>query len=172
MAPPLTISEVNSLSDKQFETVFGNVIELCADAAVKVKNKRPFDSVLDLCEAFHTYLEELDVADKLVVLKLHPDLAGSMAARGELTQESAAEQKAAGLEQLTPEQKTIMDQRNQRYKAKFGFPFIICAKENKVQSIIDGLQTRYNNSRAEEISAGINEVKKICRLRILDIVQH
>lgn len=57
------------------------------------------------------------------------------------------------------------------YKTKFGFPFIICARENKVQSIIEGLQRRYNNTREQEILTGINEVKKICRLRILDIAQ-
>lgn len=57
-----------------------------------------------------------------------------------------------------------------RYKNKFGFPFIICARENKIQSIIEGLKTRLNNTRDQEIEIGINEVKKICKLRILDIV--
>lgn len=59
-----------------------------------------------------------------------------------------------------------------RYKAKFGFPFIICARENKVTSILNGLQSRYNNSQEEEITIGINEVKKICKLRIIDIVKN
>lgn len=58
-----------------------------------------------------------------------------------------------------------------RYKSKFGFPFIICARENKVQSIINGLQQRYNSTREQEIATGINEVKKICKLRITDIVK-
>ncbi|KAJ8725066.1 hypothetical protein PYW07_016024 [Mythimna separata] len=169
---PISISEVNSLSDEKFESVFGNVIELCADAAVVVKKKRPFQDLTALCDAFQTYLEEIEVEDKLMILKLHPDLAGRLAAQGELTPESAGEQKAAGLDQLTTEQKRVMDESNQRYKAKFGFPFIICARENKVQSIIDGLQRRYNNSQEQEITIGINEVKKICKLRILDIVKH
>lgn len=168
----ITISEVNSLSDDNFDATFGNVIELCSDAAVYVKDKRPFNSVSDLCDEFYTYLDQLSVQDKVEVLKLHPDLAGSLAARGELTKESAEEQRAAGLEQLTPQMKNTMNEYNRRYKEKFGFPFIICAKENKIQSIIHGLQNRYNNSYEEEINTGINEVKKICRLRILDIVKN
>ena len=62
---PISISEVNSLSDEQFESVFGNVIELCADAAVEVKKKRPFQDITALCDAFQTYLEEIGVEGKL-----------------------------------------------------------------------------------------------------------
>lgn len=54
------------------------------------------------------------IADKLVVLKLHPDLAGRLAAQGELTPESAGEQQAAGLGELTTEQKRVIDGSNQR----------------------------------------------------------
>ncbi|CAH1635242.1 unnamed protein product [Spodoptera littoralis] len=169
---PISISEVNSLSDEQFESTFANVIELWPYAAKEVKGKRPFQNVPALCEAFQSYLEDITLEDKLTILKLHPDLAGRLAARGELTAESAGEQRAAGLEGLTPEQKKTMDESNQRYKAKFDFPFIICARENKVQSIIEGLQHRYSNNREQEITTGINEVKKICKLRILDIVKN
>ncbi|XP_059061903.1 2-oxo-4-hydroxy-4-carboxy-5-ureidoimidazoline decarboxylase-like [Achroia grisella] len=167
----LTISAVNALDDKQFESIFGNVIELCIDAAVQVRKKKPFKSLVALCEAFSQYLDGLSEAEKLVVLRLHPDLAGRLSSQGELTRESTAEQMSAGLLDLTNGQKTIINTNNEAYKTKFGFPFIICARENKVQSIIEGLQRRYNNTREQEISIGINEVKKICKLRILDIAR-
>lgn len=61
---PISICEVNSLSDAQFEKVFGNVIELCTDAAVNVKKKRPFQDVSALCSAFQRYLEEIGVEGK------------------------------------------------------------------------------------------------------------
>ncbi|XP_047989266.1 2-oxo-4-hydroxy-4-carboxy-5-ureidoimidazoline decarboxylase-like [Leguminivora glycinivorella] len=222
----ITVSEVNNLSEEQFEWMFGNVIELCTEAAGRVKTKRPFASVDELCEAFAKYLDEISENEKLVVLKLHPDLAGRLAARGELTPsrplssarrgltasrrsrsrslqkrqvcftytcsvhlklhpdvacrlaargeltpELTAEQRAAGVDRLSAEQVSLIGYRNEKYKAKFGFPFIICARENKVDSIIDGLQKRYTNTRAQEILTGIEEVKKICKLRILDIVK-
>lgn len=57
-----------------------------------------------------------------------------------------------------------------RYKQKFGFPFVICARENKVETILKGLQTRKNNIKEDELIIGINEVKKICKLRILNLI--
>ncbi|XP_026491417.1 2-oxo-4-hydroxy-4-carboxy-5-ureidoimidazoline decarboxylase-like [Vanessa tameamea] len=168
----ISISEVNSMNDERFEWVFRNVIELCSEAAAHVKHMRPFKDVTDLCAAFYKYLNEVSYEEKLKVLMSHPDLAGRLAAQGELTQESASEQQSAGLSDLSNAQKAIIDSSNKRYKEKFGFPFIICARENKVQSIIDGLNLRYGNTRDEEINIGINEVKKICKLRILDIVKN
>ncbi|CAH2062840.1 unnamed protein product, partial [Iphiclides podalirius] len=166
----LTIADVNALNDEQYETIFGNVIEHCKRAAVKIKELRPFNNVDEICEAFEKYLDSADVEEKLAVLKSHPDLAGRLAQQGELTPESTAEQRSAGLNSLNEEEKNLMDSRNKRYKSKFGFPFIICARENKVQSILGGLDTRYKNTYEEEIENGIKEVKKILKLRILNIV--
>ncbi|XP_013185654.2 2-oxo-4-hydroxy-4-carboxy-5-ureidoimidazoline decarboxylase [Amyelois transitella] len=167
-----TISEVNALDGEQFEAIFGNVIELCTDAAVQAQKEKPFKDVKRLCEAFVRYLDNLTEPEKLVILQLHPDLAGRMAAQGELTRESTEEQRSAGLLDLSNEQMETINIRNYSYREKFGFPFIICARENKVQSIIEGLQRRYRNTKEQEICIGIEEVKKICRLRILDIVKN
>ncbi|XP_028158073.1 2-oxo-4-hydroxy-4-carboxy-5-ureidoimidazoline decarboxylase-like [Ostrinia nubilalis] len=171
MASKIRVSEVNKLDGEQFEWMFGNVVELCTDAAAQVQKKRPFQDVAELCKAFEEYLDNLSIEEKVVILKLHPDLAGRLAAQGELTKESKQEQRSAGLNDLTEEQRFTINNSNERYKSKFGFPFIICARENKVQSIISGLQSRYNSSREQEIYTGINEVKKICKLRIQDIVK-
>jgi 2-oxo-4-hydroxy-4-carboxy--5-ureidoimidazoline (OHCU) decarboxylase len=57
-----------------------------------------------------------------------------------------------------------------RYKAKFGFPFVICARENKKDAILRNIELRLENDRLTEINAGIAEVKKICSLRLLNIV--
>ncbi|CAG5055932.1 unnamed protein product [Parnassius apollo] len=168
----LSITDVNKLGDGQFESVFGNVIEHCKSASTRIKKQRPFKNVDELCEAFQKYLDDITEEEKLAVLKSHPDLAGRLAIQGELTPESAEEQRSAGLNDLTADQKLLLDSRNKRYKSKFGFPFIICARENKVQSILEGLVCRYNNDYEEEIKTGINEVKKICKLRILNIVHN
>lgn len=61
MTSLIRISEVNKLDKEQFEWMFGNVVELCTDAAAKVQKKRPFKNVEDLCNAFHEYLENLSI---------------------------------------------------------------------------------------------------------------
>lgn len=61
MTSLIRISEVNKLDKEQFEWMFGNVVELCTDAAAKVQKKRPFKNVEDLCNAFHEYLDQLSI---------------------------------------------------------------------------------------------------------------
>lgn len=48
------------------------------------------------------------------MLKLHPDLAGRLAAKGGLTQESTREQRSAGLNDLTDEQRATINASNER----------------------------------------------------------
>ena len=57
-----------------------------------------------------------------------------------------------------------------RYKEKFQFPFVICARENKMKTILSAIEIRVKNSREVEINLGIEEVKKICRIRVSDLV--
>ena len=104
------------------------------------------------------------------VLRLHPDLAGRLAAAGALTRESTKEQSAAGLHLMTESERQKMSDLNEKYKQKFGFPFVICARENKKDAILQGLERRLQNSAESEAVTGVNEVKKICHLRLMDIV--
>ena len=59
-----------------------------------------------------------------------------------------------------------------RYRTKFGFPFVICARENKKEAILTGMAKRVENSSQIELKTGIEEVKKIAFYRLLDIVEH
>ena len=101
---------------------------------------------------------------------MFPDLAGKMSDSGKLGIESSLEHSAANLDKLTLEEKLKINQLNRKYKKKFGFPFIICARLNKKDAIIDGLNTRLNNDHEQELQNGIKEVLKICELRIRDLV--
>ena len=109
-------------------------------------------------------------AGKEGVLRLHPDLAGRLAAAGQLTSESTKEQSAAGLHLMTEDERRRMSYLNEQYRQKFGFPFVICARENKKDAILQGLERRLDHSAADEAVTGVNEVKKICHLRLVDIV--
>lgn len=57
-----------------------------------------------------------------------------------------------------------------RYKQKFGFPFVICAKENKAATILAAIEKRLNHEKLQELQNGIEEVKKISTLRIQQLV--
>lgn len=61
---PLTIFDVNNISEEEFVRVFGNVIELFTEAAIEVEKIRPFSNVGELCNSFQTYLDKLDIECK------------------------------------------------------------------------------------------------------------
>ena len=57
------------------------------------------------------------------------------------------------------------------YRTKFGFPFVICAREQTKASILAALAARRENDRATEITTALREIAKIARLRLEDAVQ-
>ncbi|KAL3878419.1 hypothetical protein ACJMK2_030772 [Sinanodonta woodiana] len=170
MSGQISISEVNRMPYEEFISIFGNVVEHCSLCAAAVWRQRPFNDVNHLHEAMSTFLDQQPLAGKEGLLRLYPDLAGKLAQSGGLTSDSTKEHKSAGLFDLTEKERQQMHILNQEYAYKFGFPFVICARENKKEAILKGLETRLKNNSEEEVLTGVAEVKKICRLRLLDIV--
>jgi 2-oxo-4-hydroxy-4-carboxy-5-ureidoimidazoline decarboxylase len=107
---------------------------------------------------------------QVALIRAHPDLAGRVAREGRLTAASAAEQAGAGLGALTPAEVARFDADNRAYRERFGFPFVICAREHTKASILDALARRRNNERAAEIATALAEIAKIAKLRIEDAV--
>lgn len=165
----LAMDEVNDLAYEPFIALFGSIIEHCSLCAAAVWQNRPFRDVHHIHQLICDLLDKLPDSGKQGILRLHPDLAGKLA--GNLTSESQREQKAAGMDTLTPQEREIMLERNDCYKTKFGFPFVICARNNKKDAILDGLKHRLQNSIDEELLTGIEEVKKIGMLRLMDIIE-
>lgn len=172
MSNKLTIDEVNNLSTTEFQQFFKNVIESWPEAAAVVATSLPVTSLDDLLRKFEIYLETVDDNIKHTILCLHPDLAGRLLDEKRLTAESANEQALAGLDKLSSEQKKILVDANSEYMKKFGYPFVICVRENnKIDRILDGFNNRKGNDELTELNIGIGEVMKICAIRIRDIVQ-
>lgn len=67
-------------------------------------------------------------------------------------------------------EKMHLKELNRKYIKKFGFPFISFGKENFFDVFTD-IEKRIDNNKEEEILTAIKEIKKICRLRVLEIVQ-
>lgn len=107
---------------------------------------------------------------KEAILRCHPDLAGRDLQRGTLTRESRAEQAAAGLDALGPAEMSRLARLNEEYKQRFGFPFVICVRLNDKGTVLRQLTERCQNEPALETERGIEEVKKICRLRLQEII--
>jgi OHCU decarboxylase len=108
--------------------------------------------------------------EQLNLINAHPDLVGTAALAGQLTAESTREQASAGLGNLTPDERGRFARYNAQYRGQFGFPFVICARENKKDAILAAFPRRLANSRDVEIQTALVEIGKIARLRVLDAV--
>lgn len=115
-------------------------------------------------------IQETIFSVKEGMLRVIPDLAGKIAQAGQLSTESNKEQSSAGLNLLTQEELENLTSLNSKYKSKFGFPFVICARLNKKNAIVQGLESRCLNDLETELSKGVSEALKICELRIRDII--
>ncbi|XP_035690126.1 2-oxo-4-hydroxy-4-carboxy-5-ureidoimidazoline decarboxylase-like [Branchiostoma floridae] len=165
------VEALNKLSFVDFVGKLGNIVERCPVVAAAVWSERPFSSAQGVHEAACKFIDGLPTNGREGLLRCHPDLAGALAREGRLSSESTGEQRTAGLLDLTTEEQADISRLNARYKDKFGFPFVLCVRLNKRGAVLKGLKTRINNSKEDEIHTGIEEVKKICWLRLVDILQ-
>jgi OHCU decarboxylase len=93
------------------------------------------------------------------------------AVRGELPTESIREQSSASLDQCTQKEFETLLRLNAAYRDKFGFPFILAVRGHDRHDIIACFETSMNNSRAEELRASMDQIYKIARLRLEDLVR-
>jgi OHCU decarboxylase len=100
---------------------------------------------------------------RLQLIQAHPEL-GALAPR---SGESAQEQ-ATGLAELRPEELDELRTLNGRFRERFGFPFVICLRENGAASILDAARRRVDGSSDAEERIALEEVVKIARLRFED----
>jgi urate oxidase len=124
------------------------------------------DSAIGLNFALRTQFRLATPAERLAVLRAHPDLAGKLAAAKRLTEASTAEQASAGLDALTDAERERFTELNTAYVEKFGFPFIIAVRDNTKASILAAFETRVNNSAEAEFAAACAQVERIALLRL------
>jgi len=166
----MDIQEANSLAPAAFIETFGGIYEHSAWVAEAVLASRPFATVAELTTAMAKAVVDAGPGPQLELLRAHPDLAGRLADTGELTAESTAEQKAAGLDDMSIETKTALVELNAAYLDRFGFPFVICARLNDADSILAAIRQRQDHSVETEMATALAEVDKIAELRLREIL--
>jgi 2-oxo-4-hydroxy-4-carboxy-5-ureidoimidazoline decarboxylase len=165
-AKRLSLSELNALDRSGFVSQFEWIYERSPWVAEEAWEYRPFSTIEDLHAAMERAVESATPEKQLALILAHPDLAGRLGSAGELTIASRREQADAGLNQLTTAEAEQMMQNNTRYREKFGFPFIVCARLNNPRTIRDAFAERLEHSRAEEIVVALKEISKIGLLRL------
>ena len=159
---------INELDQAAFVERFGPLFEHSPWVAEAAWHDRPFADREALFEALEAAMYAAGEERRLALIRAHPDLAGRAAIEGSLTDSSKREQAAAGLDRLTPDEYEAFTRTNTAYRDRFGFPFVVCAREHTKESILRVASERLRNSEDEEIRVALEEIAKIARLRLED----
>ncbi|HEU0113296.1 MAG TPA: 2-oxo-4-hydroxy-4-carboxy-5-ureidoimidazoline decarboxylase, partial [Thermomicrobiales bacterium] len=167
-----SIAELNRLDRGAFVARLGFLFEESPWVAAAAWPARPWPDRAALHRSLVAAMLAVDAPRQLALIRAHPDLVGRAALAGSLTPSSTAEQRAAGLDPdaLTPDEIDRFAAGNAAYRAKFDFPFVICARENRKEAILNGLATRLENDRAQEIATALGEIGKIAWHRLTGVV--
>ncbi len=166
----ISLSQLNAATDGEFVAALGAIYEHSDWVPRQLLDQRPFSDIETLRSAMRQSVDDASADEKLDLIQAHPDLAGKLARAGALTDASTREQAGLGLDRLTDAEYADFSDRNQRYRDKFGFPFIICARLTTKQGVLDALDVRLGNSREKEISEALRQIHEIARLRLDDLV--
>jgi 2-oxo-4-hydroxy-4-carboxy-5-ureidoimidazoline decarboxylase len=166
----ISSSQLNILLRAEFVRAIGSVFEHSPWIAEITFAKKPFADLENLHRALWETVKNSGEEKQLALIRAHPDLIGKIALAGQLTKESTNEQASAGLNKLSPEEIDLFQKQNAAYKNRFGFPFVICARLNKKETILASFETRLKNPREQEIKTALEEIFKIAELRLRDLI--
>ena len=165
-----TLSDLNACSKPDFVAALANVFEYSPWIAEQAAAARPFAGVKPLFAAMTTAVEQAAPELRLALIKAHPDLADKTQRAAGLTAESSAEQNSVGLDRLSDAEYEAFERVNNAYRAKFGFPYIVCVRRHTKDSILRDFERRLPNDAATETRTSIAEICRIAALRVDQLV--
>ena len=165
----MSFAELNAMGRSAFVATLGHLFEHSPWVAEETWPRRPFRDVAhlhaELCATMHGASRERQLA----LVRAHPDLAGRWAQQRKLTAESTREQAVAGLNALSDDERAAFEKLNDDYRARFGFPFILCARLIAKDAILAAMQARVRSSPEMEFQTALGEIEKIARLRLDEV---
>ena len=160
------LADLNALDRESFTRVIAPVFEHSPWVAARTSAHRPFVTREDLHAALCETVMKATDEEKLALIRAHPDLGE----RASLTSASKKEQASAGIDRAAGTELTRLRELNQQYREQFGFPFVICAREHRIDGIPHEIEKRLTNSRPQEIDNSLREIFKIAQLRLRELV--
>jgi 2-oxo-4-hydroxy-4-carboxy-5-ureidoimidazoline decarboxylase len=161
-----TLAELNACSKADFVAALANIFEYSPWIAEQAAERRPFAGIRALFEAMMGFVDRAPADVRLALIKAHPDLANKTQRAAGLTAESNAEQNSAGLDRLSDAEYDAFTQVNNAYRAKFGFPYIVCVRRQTKDAVLRDFERRLPNDASTEMQMSIVEIFRIAALRL------
>lgn len=165
-----TLAELNEMAEDAFVAALSGIFEHSPWVAEAAAGARPYASIAALHAAMSGVVEAAGGERQLALVNAHPELAGKAAVRGELTAESTREQSGAGLDQCSQAEFDKLQSLNRAYREKFGFPFILAVRGYDRHGIIANFESRVANTREQELRASLDQIARIARFRLDELI--
>jgi 2-oxo-4-hydroxy-4-carboxy-5-ureidoimidazoline decarboxylase len=164
------LSELNACSKDDFVASLANIFEYSPWIAEQAAAARPYSGVTALLSAMKDAVDRAPAERLLALIKAHPDLANKTQRAAGLTAESTSEQNSLGLDRLSDAEYEAFERVNNAYRAKFGFPYIVCVRRHTKDSVLRDFERRLPNDVATETQTSIDEICRIAALRLDQLV--
>ena len=162
----MTLDELNAVSQPRFVETLGWIFEASPWVAERAWTARPFGSIDDLHLAMVEAVEAASPEERLALLRAHPDLG----ARARMSNASVGEQQGAGLDRLTAAEYERLQQLNQSYRSRFGFPFLLAVKGSTKHDVLAALDRRLAEDPDVELPEALRQVYRIAMFRLHDLL--
>jgi OHCU decarboxylase len=166
----VSLADLNAMDRVPFAAALGAIFESSPWVAAAAWAERPFANRATLHRAMVAAVEAAGEEAQLRLIRAHPDLAGRAALAKTLSAESAREQTGAGLDRLDPEEFSRFHRMNDGYRARFGFPFVICVRDHTKGSILSAFEERLAHDPSAEVAEALRNIARIAELRLADAV--
>lgn len=164
----ISLDALNGLPADAVVAALDGVFEHAPWVAARIVPRRPFATVATLHAALMDAVRDAPEPEILAFLNAHPELAADKLPTG-LTDASQSEQ--LGLAMRDAHGADALPALNRDYRARFGFPFIVCVARHTAENVLRTLHARLANSPADERKTALDEVARISLLRLLQRVE-
>ena len=164
------IARINALGREPFVEMLGGLYEHSPWAADRAFAAAPFADEAALAAALRAAVDGANEAERLALIRAHPELASEKLRQRALTQASMFEQASAGLDKLSEAELAEWSGLNHRYRKRFGFPFVICVRLHSQPQILAAMRRRLERAPENEAAEAIRQIHDIARLRLADLL--
>jgi len=157
---------LNAMPDESARAAFLN----CCGSSVwadRLRARRPFHDGAQLLDTAGEEWEKLSKDDWLEAFSHHPKIGEGEAASAQAEQARRwSEQEQRAVANSAPHVLNELARGNQRYHARFGHIYIVCASGKSSEEMLALLNQRMNNDPESELRVAAGEQRKITRLRL------
>jgi 2-oxo-4-hydroxy-4-carboxy-5-ureidoimidazoline decarboxylase len=162
----VNLAQINAWADDEAIAAFRR----CCGAtrwAEQMARLRPFDSEATLFEAAERVWWALTPADWLEAFAAHPKIGDRDALRARFAATAAwSAREQAGVDGAPEDVLQALADANERYHARFGYIFIVCATGKTAEEMLALIRQRLSSDPGLEIRIAAAEQAKITRIRL------